>query len=122
MSVWGVRRPRAPAAQAHERGGFGDNSGSRCRDVVVPLALGNSQDLGSWRAAGCPSEVIRYASELLVVDVNLLYDAGIYACAKTTCEQRITRADRLLHPYLYSPIYNWIALIRAVAPSPVSKT
>lgn len=83
MSIWGggVRRPRAPTAQAHERGRFGENSGSCCRDVV-PLALGNSQDLGGWRAARCPSEVIRYASELLVVHVDLLDDAGIYACVK----------------------------------------
>jgi len=47
----------------------------------MPLALGNSQDLGGWRAARSPSEIIRYASELLVVDVDLLDNAGFYAYA-----------------------------------------
>jgi hypothetical protein len=89
--VWGVRRRRVPAAQAQERGGLMKSSGGRynwcswCRDVLLPLALGNSQDFGSWRAAGCPGEVIRYAREFLVVDVDLLDDAGINACAKSTC-------------------------------------
>jgi hypothetical protein len=87
VGVRGVRRPRVPAAQAHERGGLRKSSGGRCRcrNMLLPLAMGNSQEFGSWRAAGCPGEVIRYAREFLVVDIDLLNDAGAYAYAKSTC-------------------------------------
>lgn len=116
LGVRGVRRPRVPAAQAQERRGLGKSSSgssNRCGDVL-PLALGNSQDLGGWRAARGPGKVIRYARELLVVDVDLLDDAGFYACVKARVSSE-SRAGRV-YPYLCSPIYNWIALTRAVAP------
>lgn len=89
VAVRGVRRSRVPAAQAQECGGLRKSGGGRCRwcrNMLLPLALGNSQDFGGWRAAGCPGEVIRYAREFLVVDVDLLNDAGINACwEKGTC-------------------------------------
>lgn len=59
--------------------------------LLLPLALGNSQDFGGWRAAGCPGEVIRYAREFLVVDVDLLNDAGINAYVR---EARVSSESR----------------------------
>ena len=81
---------------------------------MLPLALGNSQDLGGWRATRGPGEVIRYARELLIVDVDLLNDASFYTCVKARVSSE-SRASRF-YPYLCSPIYNWIALTRAGAP------
>jgi len=44
-------------------------------------AKGNPQDLGGWRPVSGPSEVISDAREFLVIDANLLDDAGFHAYA-----------------------------------------
>ena len=83
-SVVGVRRPGVPVAQAQEcrrLGRLGENR-RRYSKMLLPLAVGNPQDLGGWRPASGPGEIISDARELLVIDGNLLDDAGFHACAR----------------------------------------
>lgn len=64
--------------------------------LLLPLTLGNRQDLGRWRPVRGPGEVISEARKLLVIDGNLLDDAGIHACA-TACVSSEGACRRTLH-------------------------
>ena len=69
---------------------FNGKSSSSRRGEVLPAALGNPQDLGGWRSASGPGEVISDALELLVVDGDLRVSTPVrgHVLAARACRSR----------------------------------